>query len=121
MTDLLQLTMEEMLQLEMHYCEQTNLKLQKEVMVKDKDLLKNKVQIAQLIAKVAELEVKEKSKQILDFENTIKSHQENYELGQKKQIKDRLGMADDETFSYSPKTLEVTIRKAANGAELQHE
>lgn len=117
MTEILELTMEEMLRIELHYSDQRNLKSRKHVMEKDQELLKNKAQIAQLIAKVAELELQEKVNQASDFGQIIKNHQDSYEKGHKQQIKDRLGIKDDETFSYSADTLEVTIRKAEIGPE----
>ena len=72
----LKLTVEEMLRIELHYSEHRCLEKDRDILVKEQELLKNKAQIAQLIKQNAELEVIQKNKQITGFSQTIKNHQE---------------------------------------------
>ena len=105
----LKLTMEEMLRMELHYSEQRTLQKQKEILVKEKELLQNKAHIAQLIKQNAELELIQKGQQTIEFSQTIKDHQKGYENNFKKQVMERLNLKEGQDFSYSPDTLEVTI------------
>ena len=107
----MKLTLEEFLRIELHYSESRNLKLQKDIMIKEKEGLKNKAQIALLIKQNAELEIINKDKRLIEFGETIKSHQKAYETGLKEGVKKRLKIKPSETFAYSPDTLEVTIRE----------
>lgn len=113
----MKLTEKEFLKIELHYSEQRNLDLQKDLMNKDKELLKNKAQIAQMIKQNAELEIINKNQQIANFIETIKAHQTSYETGLKAAVKKRLKIKDDESFSYSPDTLEVTVKQTETRKE----
>ena len=105
------LTGEEFLEIQLHYAEQKLFAAQKQIMDKEKEILKYKAELAQVIKKNAEFEIAIKNNAIIDFNKKMKSHQENYELGVKQKIKDRLKIAAEETFEYSPDTLEVTIKQ----------
>lgn len=110
----LKLTVEEMLRIELHYSEHRCLEKDRDILVKEQELLKNKAQIAQLIKQNAELEVIQKNKQITGFSQTIKNHQDSYENNLKAQIMARLELKPGQNFSYAADTLEVTISGEPN-------
>ena len=105
----MKLTELECARIELHFSEHSKLKQTYQIMMKDKELLENKAQIANLISRNAQLELETKQIAIENFKETIKKHQENYESGLQANIKDRLGILEGDKFSYSLDTLEVQV------------